>query len=171
MKTTGAAMVIIAAICQCPAGMAQTSATEPARAAGYDRLNPIVGRWTIKGREETHLEVCRWYDGNFHIVCETERKRKDGSIGRSMSILSYLPDKDRYTYFGIGNQGSNDTMSGVFHDGILEFTAEAEDNGKTIFTRVRMGPFSSREVPFIAETSDDRVTWKTDASFAYVRLD
>jgi hypothetical protein len=75
-------MVIIAAICQCPSGMAQTSATEPARAAGYDRLNPIVGRW---------------YDGNFHIVCETERKRKDGSIGRSMSILSYLPDKDRYT--------------------------------------------------------------------------
>jgi hypothetical protein len=152
-------------------GVAQTSAAEPVRASWYDRLSPLVGRWTNKGREETHLEVCRWYDGKFHIVCETERKRSDGSIGRSMSILSYLPDKDSYTYYGIGDKGSNDAMSGVFHDGILEFTAEAGDNGVMIVSRVRIGPFSGLEVPFIAETSNDRVTWKIDASFDYVRLE
>ena len=171
LKTYLAAIFIIGAICQNSVGMAQTSAAEPVRASGYDRLSPLVGRWTIKGREETHLEVCRWYDGKFHIVCETERKRSDGSIGRSMSILSYLPDKDSYTYYGIGDKGSNDAMSGVFHDGILEFTAEADDNGETIVSRVRIGPFSAKEVPFIAETSNDRVTWKIDASFDYVRLE
>ena len=142
-----------------------------AGASGYDPLSPLVGRWTIKGSEETYLEVCRWFDGNFHLVCETENKRPDGSIGRGMSILGYLPDKDSYTYYGIGSNGRNETMSGVFRDGILEFTAEAEDHGGTLVSRVRIGPFSERMVPFVAESSSDRTNWTVDASFTYVRID
>ena len=171
LKTYLTAIFIIGAICQSPIGMTQTSAPEPVRASGFDRLSPLVGRWTIKGSEETFLEVCRWYSGNFHIVCETESKHSDGSVGRGMSILSYLPDQDSYTYYGIGGNGRNETMSGVFRDGILEFTAEAEDNGKTVVSRVRMGPFAQREVPFVAETSTDRESWEIDASLTYVRLD
>ena len=146
-----------------------TSATAPA--PGYDRLSPLVGRWTIRGREGKYVEACRWYDGSFHIVCETENTRADGTVGRGMSILGYLPDQDRYTYHGIGSKGRNETMSGIYSDGILEFTAEAVDNGKTTISRVRVGPFSAREIPFVAESSADRVSWTTDADFTYVRLE
>lgn len=170
MKAFALAIVIGGAILHSLAGLAQTGATLTARPSGFDRLGSLVGRWTIKGGEGKHLEVCRWYDGNFHVICETENKRADGSIGRGMSILGYLPDKDRYTYHGIGSSGRNETMSGTFADGVLEFTAEEIENGTTLISRVRMGPFSDREVPFVAESSTDRVNWTVDATFTYVRL-
>jgi hypothetical protein len=34
-----------------------------------------------------------------------------------------------------------------------------------------MGPFSGPEVPFVAESSTDRMNWTTDATLTYVRLD
>lgn len=171
MKAPVAAIVIIGAISNSLVGTAQPSASMTARASGYDQLAPLVGRWTIKGSEETYVEVCRWYNGNFHIICETENKRADGTVGHGMSILGYLPDEDRYTYHGIGSKGRNETMSGTIADDVFEFTAEAIENGKTMISRVRMGPFSGREVPFIAESSTDRVSWAVDATLTYVRLE
>jgi hypothetical protein len=67
--------------------------------------------------------------------------------------------------------GRNETMSGTFADGVLEFTAEAIDNGKSVISRVRMGPFSEREVPFVAESSTDRVVWTVDATLIYVKIE
>ncbi len=74
----------------------------------------------------------------------------------------------RWTIKGSG--GRNETMSGTFADGVLEFTAEEIENGTPLISRVRMGPFSDREVPFVAESSTDRVKRTVDASFTYVRL-
>ena len=170
MRALTVAIIMGGVILPCFVGSAQTGATTAARPPAYDRLGSLVGRWTIKGSEGNHLEVCRWYDGNFHVICETENKRSDGSIGHGMSILGYLPDKDRYTYHGIGSKGRNETMSGTFAGGVLEFTAESIENGTTLISRVRMGPFSDREVPFVAESSTDRVSWSVDASFTYLRL-
>jgi hypothetical protein len=171
MKVSVAALVIIGAISNSLAGIAQTGASITARASGYDRLGSLVGRWTLEGREENYVEICRWYNGNFHIICETENKRTDGTVGHGMSILGYMPDKDTYTYHGIGSMGRNETMSGTFADGVLEFTAEAIDNGKSVISRVRMGPFSEREVPFVAESSTDRVVWTVDATLIYVKIE
>ena len=171
MKALVSAIVVVGAISTSLVGLAQTSASMTTRPSGYDQLSSLIGRWTIKGSEEKYVEVCRWYDGNFHIICETENKRTDGTVGHGMSILGYLPNKDTYTYHGIGSKGRNETMSGTFADGVLEFTAEAIDNGATVISRVRMGPFSEREVPFVAESSTDRVTWAVDATLTYVRLE
>ena len=171
MRRATAAIVTVAAIFHGVIGLAQTNTSATSRPQGYDRLSPLVGRWTIKGSEEKFLEVCRWYEGNFHIVCETENKRADGTVGRGMSILGYLPDQDRYTYHGIGSEGRNETMSGTFADGMLEFTAESSDDGAIVISRVRIGPFTEREIPFVAESSTDRTSWAVEASFTYVRLE
>lgn len=171
VKAFVATIVIIGATCSSLVGMAQTSASMSSRASGYDRLGSLVGRWTIAGSEQSFVEACRWYNGNFHIICETENKRADGTVSHGMSILGYLPEKDTYTYHGIGSAGRNETMSGIFAHGVLEFTAEATDNDKTVISRVRIGPFSEREVPFVAESSTDRVNWAVDAMFMYVRLE
>lgn len=170
MKAFVFAIVIVGAISIGLAGLAQTSSSMTDRPSGYDRLSSLVGRWTIRGSEEGYVEVCRWYDGNFHIICETENKRTDGTVSHGMSILGYLPDKDTYTYHGIGSKGRNETMSGAFADGVFEFTDEALDNGAMVISRVRMGPFSKPEVPFVAESSTDGVSWAVDATFTYVRL-
>lgn len=171
MKAPTAAIVFIAAISYNCVGLAQTSTSMTVRPPGYDRLSSLVGRWTLKGSEGKYLEVCRWFDGNFHIVCETENKRADGTVSRSISILGYLPDKNAYTYHGIGSRGRNETMSGTFADGVFEFTSETIDNGTTMISRVRMGPFLGPEVPFVAESSTDRKTWVVDSTFTYVRLE
>jgi hypothetical protein len=171
MKALISAIIVVGAIFTNLVGLAQTSEPMTTRPSGYDRLSSLIGRWTIKGSEEMYVEVCRWYEGNFHIICETENKRADGTVSHSMSILGYLPDKDTYTYHGIGSKGRNETMSGAFADGVFEFTVEAVDNGATVISRVRMGPFSEREVPFVAESSTDRVSWAVDATLTYVRLE
>ncbi len=170
MKVLAAAILIVGTICV-GVSEAQASPSSTVRAPGYDRLGLIVGRWTIKGREDKFMEVCRWYDGNFHVICETENKRADGAIGYGMSILGYIPVTDTYSYHGMGSNGRNETMTGTFADGILEFTAETVDNGAPALSRVRMGPFSEHEVPFVAESSGDRVNWTTNAKFTYVRLE
>lgn len=169
MKTHLIALLIGAALCPVPA--IQSEPTLRARADGYERLAPLIGRWTQKGRESTYVETCRWYDGKFHVVCDTEFKRTDGTISRGKSVLGYQADEDRYVYVGIGSNGRTETMSGTFRDGVLEFTPHPTDGDKPALSRVRMGPFAGREVPFVAESSIDGAAWTTEATITYIRLD
>ena len=171
MKTHFFALLTGATFCHVPAALAEGEPMLPAHADGYERLAPLIGRWTQKGRESTYLETCRWYDGRFHVICDTEFKRGDGTTSRGMSILGYVADEDRYVYVGIGSNGRTETMSGAFRDGVLEFTSDSIDGGKSPFSRVRMGPFVGREVPFVAESSIEGAAWTTEASITYVRLD
>ena len=79
--------------------------TPPARDPGYDALAHFVGRWTTKGSEATFVETCEWFDGRFHVVCRSERKRPDGTTGRGLSILGFVPGEG-YVYSGIGNKAA-----------------------------------------------------------------
>lgn len=63
------------------------------RPAAYAPLQSFVGRWTVKGREAAFVETCDWYHGGFHIVCNSENRRADGSLGRGMSLIGYLADE------------------------------------------------------------------------------
>lgn len=169
MKTHWTVLLIGAAFCHVPAVQSEPTVTAPAD--GYERLAPLIGRWTQKGMESSYVETCRWFDGRYHVVCDTEFKRADGSTGRGMSILGYVADEDRYVYVGIGSNGRTETMTGTFRDGLLEFKPDPIDGGIPGFSRVRMGPFAGRDVPFVAESSIDGVAWTTEVSITYVRLD
>ena len=96
-------IVLLAALVLTSPSVAQ----EP-RHQGYAPLEGLVGSWTIAGKEGSYLETCDWYDGRRHIICNTEAKRKDGSISRGMSILSFVPEQG-YVYTGIGNRGRYET--------------------------------------------------------------
>jgi hypothetical protein len=137
------------------------------RHEGYKALDGFVGTWTIPGQESSYQETCAWYHGERHIVCNTESKRKDGSIGHSMSILSFVPDQG-YVYTGIGSRGRYETHEkGTFQGGILEYIDQA--NGET--TRIRIGPFADpRIIPFIVHTSRNGIDWTLAESFTYTRV-
>ena len=140
---------------------------EPPRHAGYDPLGAFVGSWTIPGQESTYLETCGWYHGERHIVCNTTSKRKDGSTGNSMSILSFMPDHG-YVYTGIGSRGRYETHErGTFKDGILEYIDRIDGE----MTRIRIGPFTNRTIiPFIVHTSKSGTDWVLAESFNYIRV-
>src|SRR5688572_18657766 len=125
MRALTSLLVVLASTSCTLTPPAPIPAPPSARAAGYEPLSSFIGRWTLKGDEDTYVETCGWYEGGFHIVCHTANKRSDGSIGKGMSILGYLPDKDSYTYHGIGSKGRNETMIGTFRSGIFEFDSES----------------------------------------------
>jgi hypothetical protein len=137
------------------------------RHEGYEVLEGFVGTWTIPGQESTYQETCAWYHGERHIVCNTVSKRKDGSLGHSMSILSFVPDRG-YVYTGIGSRGRYETHeNGTLQDGILEYI----DRGEGETTRIRIGPFSDRSlIPFIVHTSSNGTDWTLVESFNYTRV-
>ena len=140
------------------------------RPAGYDNLQHFVGRWTEQGNEKTFLEVCDWFDGKFHVVCNAERKRPDGTVGRSLSILTYVPG-DGYVHVGIGNKGSYETLQhGTFQEGIFEFLSTAKEGNKSIVTRIRIGPFTQRGFPFVVDTATDGGPWVAAGTTDYVKL-
>ena len=140
---------------------------EQPRHAGYDPLGAFVGSWTIPGQESTYLEACAWYHGERHIVCHTTSKRKDGSTGNSMSILSFMADHG-YVYTGIGSRGRYETHErGTFKDGILEYTDRIDGE----ITRIRIGFFTDRTViPFVVHTSKNGSDWELADSFNYIRV-
>lgn len=140
---------------------------DQARHEGYSPLESFVGTWTIPGQESTYKETCSWYHGERHIVCNTETRRNDGSIGHSMSILSFVPDHG-YVYTGIGSRGRYETHeTGTYRDGILEYIDQA--NGE--ITRIRIGPFTDRKIiPFSVHTSKNGADWELAESFNYTRV-
>ena len=142
-------------------------AQEQPRHEGYVPLEGLVGSWTIAGKESTYLETCDWYDGKHHIICNTESKRKDGSISRGMSILSFVPEQG-YVYTGIGNQGRYETYrGGTYKNGVIEYLDQSDGT----HTRIRIGPFSDKKiVPFNVHTSQDGFKWEQADSFNYVRV-
>lgn len=156
------------------AASAQTAfaqnAAMPARSPGYENLGNFVGRWTLKGSEPDYLEVCDWYAGQFHVVCHTEQKRKDGSTGRGMSILSYLPEQG-YVYTGIGSNGRYETLQhGTFGAGMFEFSSTAHEQGKSVATRIRIGPFTNEGFLFVVHTSTDGGAWTALDTINYIKI-
>jgi hypothetical protein len=146
------------------------AAGAPARHPGYDKLQMFVGDWTIEGRENTYVEKCDWFDGRFHMVCHTESKRSDGSVGRGISILGYLPEEDAYTYHGIGSRGRNETMRGTFEGSVFKAHGESRDGGKRVKSRVTIAPAANGDFTFRSESATDDGPWTIDGSILYKRM-
>ncbi len=142
----------------------------PERPPGYAPLKNFVGRWTTQGREDKFLEVCSWYHGEFHVVCNATSKRADGSTGHSMSILGYVPGSG-YVYSGIGSKGRYETFDkGTWSEGRFTFdTTIMESEGKTL-NRISIGPFTDRGFLFVVTTSTDGVVWKPVDTTTYIKL-
>lgn len=142
----------------------------PERSPGYDNLQHFVGRWTEKGNEETFVEVCDWFDGKFHVVCKAERNRATGTVGRSLSILSYVPGQG-YVHVGIGNKGSYETLqNGTFREGIFEFLSTGKQGNNSIVTRIRIGPFTEYGFSFVVDTATDGGPWVAAGTTDYIKI-
>jgi hypothetical protein len=158
-----------AALALLAAPLAALQAPAPSRPAGYDRLQGLVGSWTLEGREKTFSETCDWHEGRFLVRCTSEIKRKDGSLVRGVSLLGYLPEEDTYTYFGFDSSGRNETLRGKWVDGVLTYEGEARVEGRVVKSRVKVGPFGGPTVDFVAESSTDGGPWAVDARMKYVK--
>ena len=141
----------------------------PERAPEYAHLEIFIGRWTTEGSENSFVEVCDWYHGRFHVVCHSERKRPDGSTGHGMSVLSYVPGSG-YVYTGIGSKGRYETLQGgAWSRGSLTFTSTASEDGKSVVTRIQIGPSTDKGFPFVVDTSTDGGAWTRVDTTTYIK--
>ena len=163
-------IALAALLCLLATAADAQSTQAPARDPGYEPLQNLVGTWTNRGSESVLVETCEWFDGRLHVVCNTQRTRDDGTVGRSMSILSYVPGSG-YVYTGIGSKGRYETQhGGSWADGVLVFIMPSSQDGKTTLTRTRMGPFGGPTVPFVVDTSTDGSRWTVVGTVDYIRL-
>ena len=137
------------------------------RAPGYDKLQMFVGTWTIEGREDRYRETCDWYEGRFMVVCNTEAKRRDGGVTKSMSFIGYLPEEDVVTYHGFDSRGRNETQRGGFRGTIFWVEGEARDGGKKVKSRVTITPRGDGTFTLLSESSTEGGPWAADGAFQY----
>ena len=165
MKTLQAVLLLALA------GIASAQSVQiPERAPGYAPLENFVGSWTTKGRESQFKEECHWYHGNFHVVCNSETRRTDGSTGHSMSILSFVPDSG-YVYSGIGSKGRYETFEkGLWSDGRFVFDSVRSEAGKEITDRITIGPFTESGFEFVVTSTSDGTSWTELGRTTYVRI-
>ena len=160
-----AAAALAASVTFAPTVSAQEKRT--ARPAGYDKLQMFVGTWTIEGREDRYRETCDWYEGRFMIVCNTEAKRKDGGVTKSMSLIGYLPEEDVVTYHGFNSRGRNETQRGGFKGTTFWVEGDARVDGKMVKSRVTITPKTDGTFTLLSESSTEGGPWTTDATIQY----
>lgn len=144
--------------------VASAAAAEPPR----DLLAFIVGDWTIEGREASFREVCEWFPGRSHVVCNSESRRDKGT-SHGVSVFSYSEVEKRHLYYHYGSSGVVATMD-VFPDGkSLVATGERIVGTDVIREQVWMTPRGDDRFEFREQTSTNGGAWETTAHFTYVR--
>lgn len=145
------------------ASSASVSAAEP-----RERLAFLVGDWTIEGREASFREVCEWFPGRSHVVCNSESRRDTGT-SRGVSVLSYSDEKKRHVYYHYGSSGAVSVMD-IFTDGnSLVATGQKIVGADVIREQVWMTPRGDDRFEFREQTSTNGGAWETTAHFTYVR--
>jgi len=97
-----------------PALSAQNPPAPPQPGPAQQKLAYFVGHWTSAGEMQpgpmgpggkiSGTDVCEWFQGGFHLVCRGEGTSPSGP-GKSLGILGYDSDRQRYTFYGIDNSG------------------------------------------------------------------
>lgn len=146
------------------ASTASVSAAEPPR----DLLAFIVGDWTIERRETSFRELCEWYPGRSHVVCNSESRRETGT-SRGVSVFSYSDEKKHHVYYHYGSSGAVAAMD-VFTDGkSLVATGEKIVGANVVREQVWMTPRGDDRFEFREQISTNGGAWETAAQFNYVR--
>lgn len=159
VMVAGAAAVLCGA---CSAAAPQKAA----EVAPRDALAMFEGRWTLKGREDTFLEECGFYEGAHHMLCRSTSQGKQG-VSKGISILTHSPTQG-YLYFGIGSGGRAEALRGSFDAGTWTWRGDFVIDGKPAQSRVTIAP-TGEGFRFREELSRDSGPWSVEFEADYIR--
>jgi hypothetical protein len=145
------------------------SAAVPSKAAEAtprEALAMFEGRWTLKGREDTFLEECGFYEGAHHMLCRSTSQGKKG-VSKGISILTHSPTQG-YLYFGIGSSGRAESLRGSHDAGTWTWRGEFTMDGKPVHSRVTIVP-AAGGFRFKEELSRDGGPWTVEFEADYIR--
>ncbi len=151
---------------------AQAQTTPPQPGPEVKKLGVFAGTWTGEGKAETtpfgkggavrSTMACRWYTGNFHLVCDSEDSGPMGVV-KGLGIYGYDTEKKQYTNYGIDSMGFGGPGTAKLVGNDWTFEGSNTMGGKTFWFRTVVKVVSPTEITFKAEYSEDGKTWKPQA--------
>ena len=134
-----------------------------------ERLGWIVGSWTIEGREDSFREVCGWFHGRSHVVCNSESRNAAGTLRKGVTVISWSEEKKRFVYYYYGSTGVTVAMD-IFVEGrSLIATAERDEGDDLVREQVWITPAEDGAMHFREDVSKNGGPWETRTQFRYVR--
>ena len=93
---------------------------------GELKANPFMPAGKYSSDDE-----CKWFEGGFAVVCESEGKNPAGAPTKSIGIIGYSGEEKAYTYYGVDNSGMVPTTvaKGTVQGDAWTFTDESKFGG------------------------------------------
>jgi len=148
-------------------------AGQPARPSPeHEKMGYFVGTWKVTGEMMENpvmpagsfetTDNCRWFDGGFAVVCETEGQGPAGKM-TGLGIMAYSPEEKVYTYYGLGNDGMAMTSlpKGTVEGNTWTYLDESEMGGMTVKSRWVMEQLSPTSYTFRWEMQGADGSWQT----------
>lgn len=131
------------------------------------RLAPLVGDWTIPGREASDRETCEWYRNRSFVVCPST-DRSDNSM--SQNVLGFSAIEGRFTDHNYGSAGKSNSRFGYsLGENGLVYTLERRCSAGHVRATTYVMPQADGRVHFREERSVSGGPWIETANFRYVR--
>jgi hypothetical protein len=165
IQWTSGTIVLAMSSCIATAQAPDTKPRPEHQALGY-----FAGQWVSEsemkpgpygpGGKMTSHDDCKWFEGNFQIVCHSEAKGPVGAM-TSMGIMAYVPSERVYSYYGIDNKGASELSVGKKEGKTWTFMTTTSMGDQPVKSRYTIVEGTPTAYTFKWETSPDGAKWET----------
>ena len=165
MNATYRLLALACLLFAAPALSAQNAPQAPKPGPEHEKLAYFAGRWNTVGEMKsgpmgpggklTATNSCEWWPGGFYLVCRGEQQSPAGQM-KSLGIMGYSNEKQRYTYYGIDNSGmGGDPAFATVAGNKWTYEGESTMGGKPVKARYTIDVVSAEQYKWRYEMSVD----------------
>jgi hypothetical protein len=115
------------------------------------RLAPLIGDWTVAGKEATYRDTCVWFGDRAFVVCSLDSKANGEKV---QAVLGYSKARERFTYLNYASDGTSRYELGF-----------PQGERGIVFTDERMTPKGlARVTTYTEPQADGRVRFRQEMS-------
>ncbi|NNG16459.1 MAG: DUF1579 family protein [Gemmatimonadales bacterium] len=140
----------------------------PTPGAEQARIGYYEGTWSYEGESKdspmapggkiSMTETCRWFEGGFHLVCDSKGATPMGPMS-GHSVIGYDPAAQTYTMYGLNSRGEGYYVSGGVTGNVWKWTAETTMDGTPVKFRAIVTEKSPTSYAFRLEMSAGDDEW------------
>lgn len=134
------------------------------------KLDVFAGSWKLEGEMKpgptgpggnmTETETCKWMEGDFFLVCQSDFKSSMGN-GTGTAYMGYDINDKMYTYDAFNSMGEAEHAKGTVEGDAWTWSSEEKVGGQSTKAHfiIKMLPPNSYSFEF--NMSPDGTTWNT----------
>ena len=138
----------------------------------HEKLGFFVGKWKSEGEvmenpimpggSFTAEDDCRWFEGKFAVVCDSEGKGPTGKM-KALGIMTFSAEDQAYIYYGLDNSGMamSSLPKGTVQGETWTYHDESSIGGVTVKSRYVIDQLSPKSYSFKWEMLGEDGSWQT----------